>query len=287
MANWFADLISRWSGADVLGVEEPAAEPVWGGEQPAAASTFTATRWGGAAPPPGSQTAVAVEKTLRRREEREAEGLWRQRAARYGRADEPNLQTVSDDEYLGMNSRQQAAIDFNTELMNARSADLERPNPTSAQRREYDTQIRAMFGERAGDRFLPNTAALLSALEVDQLGASIEDYFSGLGAITAEEVAALGEEAGMGAGPGAFVTTERLAEVDAILEKSQALMADFKARPVTLANIPGEQFATQIAAHLDREGTSVLDEPGVEEVEETLLEKTFFDSIDRANRELR
>lgn len=89
------------------------------------------------------------------------------------------INEIDQEAFAKLSPREQAAIKFNTALVNAAAADkgLSADLATDAQRDAYDNAMRKLFGDDAvGGTYAPNTAALLQELQLGDLRGSIDDY---------------------------------------------------------------------------------------------------------------
>lgn len=94
------------------------------------------------------------------------------------------------DEYDRLSEDQRKAVDFNTLLVRAREADLGASHATNESQREtYETDVKAIFGERGGsEKYAPNTVALLKQIDFKAVGQDLDEYLSLERAFTADEV---------------------------------------------------------------------------------------------------
>lgn len=91
-------------------------------------------------------------------------------------------------EYGDLSVRQRAAVDFNTQLVDAVAADQKLGQTDSeVENKEYDETLKRMFGERGGSStYAPNTVALLSQIDFKDSAADL-DQFLGLQASVTEQ----------------------------------------------------------------------------------------------------
>jgi len=93
--------------------------------------------------------------------------------------------------YEKLSGNQKAAIDFNTLLVDAREADLQKPQALDATKRtEYDQKVEKMFGKGFGsDTVAINTVDLLSQLDMKVVGQDLDEYLSLERSIDTKELA--------------------------------------------------------------------------------------------------
>ena len=94
------------------------------------------------------------------------------------------------DEYDKLSEEQRNAVDFNTLLVRAREQDLSNSQAyTQAQRKTYDDEVKAIFGEKGGsETYAPNTVALLKQIDFKAVGQDLDEYLSLERAFTLDEI---------------------------------------------------------------------------------------------------
>ena len=153
------------------------------------------------------------------------------------------------DAYNELGTQQQAAVDFNTLLVEAREKDLGKSYAMSdADRLAYDDEVTRLFGEgRGSDTIAKETVGLLAQLDMNLVGQDLDEYLSLERAIDTEELATfkfsdkdvktLGQKLKTG-GETTYAdvrTPENLATVDTVaIQKSQQLIKTALANPDAL-----------------------------------------------------
>lgn len=87
---------------------------------------------------------------------------------------------LSWDAYNALTPAQQAAVDFNSLLVNARETDLSHSYAPDAERRAaYDKRVSNLFGPGGGsETYAPETVSLLSQVGADLIGQDLDEYLS-------------------------------------------------------------------------------------------------------------
>lgn len=97
---------------------------------------------------------------------------------------------LSADAYANLGADQQAAVDFNTLLVDSREKDLAQTWDLSPEdQAEHDARVEKLFGKGFGSETVaPNTVKLLDELNVVQLGQDLDEYLSLERAIDSKEL---------------------------------------------------------------------------------------------------
>lgn len=112
-----------------------------------------------------------------------------------------STKAMTFEEYNALGDRQRAAVDYNTQIADAVSRDLENQDKykdvSVGARENYDTRLKEMFGEDGGsDLYAPETLAVLSQLKLDDKLADMDDFLGLKVAITEDDLGMLTDDAG-------------------------------------------------------------------------------------------
>lgn len=164
------------------------------------------------------------------------------------------VDTLTAEQYQALGPRQQQAIDFNTQLVQAvrrdrKLQDTKYLSATEEQRAKYEDLQKQMFGsDRGSELYAPETLALLKSIGFSDDSADLDDFLSLRAAIHAKDVKAL-------AGPEPTITdamhpTDPAVQVDSPeqdrLNLSTMLAAKTGQLEATLAK--GQQLLQSVAA---------------------------------------
>lgn len=108
------------------------------------------------------------------------------------------VQQMSWDDYLGLSEKKQAAVDFNTLLVQARRKDMQSDyEPNDAQRETYDLAVERMFGDEGkSEMFAPEMVALLDDIGFERSDAKrfddLDDFLGLSAALTPKDIRQIG-----------------------------------------------------------------------------------------------
>lgn len=111
-----------------------------------------------------------------------------------GLGGEATTRELTTEEYNALNARQRAAVDANTALFNAVTADKQnaagkKPDDT------YNQTVSELFGEGGlSDTYAPQTVALLQQMGIKNTFGDLDSYLNLSAMVTEEDLAALGAE---------------------------------------------------------------------------------------------
>lgn len=158
-------------------------------------------------------------------------------------------QAMDYDTFLGLSPQGRAAVQWNSALANALTADqaLAAETPRAE---DYDARVAGLFGENGGsDSYSPNVLALLEQTGfVDQERGDLDNFLNGAGYITDDEITRMGageELSGPRADLVGQLNTNATASLTAALADGQAILDAWKMpnqtgmQSIGLMGVPG------------------------------------------------
>lgn len=204
----------------------------WDARIEAAKLGTTVRTAGEGTPGMGSRAGSAIGVDKERTEQREAAEDVAAREQRTRRAAmnlggrRKRTETLTAEEYAEFNPKQKAAIDLNSMLVNAVTADLKDMNGKVEPADTYAGDYEDVFGAAPEDRpYAPETVKLLGTIGADLEGFNVNQILKLKGGFTREDLARLGEKPREGEAPDASLTTPQTVRNDLQDALATTLMA--------------------------------------------------------------
>lgn len=202
---------------------------------------------------------------------------------------------LTSQEYGALPARQQAAVDFNTQLVAAAAADQKLgQKDAEVENKEYDAALAKMFGKRGeSDTYAPNTVALLQQIDFEDMAADLDQFLGLQASVTEDDLGTLtpkGDRLQQGV-PGEYrsarattannITNGTLSAMSQVLAKGQTLLQ--AAAPAAASfGAPGGSGSVQDA--LAGKGTATT-APGFGSGEADWAVQTFFEDLSKSKPE--
>lgn len=199
---------------------------------------------------------------------------------------------LTDQQYGALPVRQQAAVDFNTQLVAAVAADKALgQTDAKVENKEYDATLQRMFGERgASDTYAPNTVALLQQVDFEDKAADLDQFLGLQASVTEKDLGSLtpradrlqqgvpGEYRSARATSANNITNGTLSAMSQVLAKGQTLL-QASAPAAASFGAPGGSGSVQDA--LAGAGTAATS-PGFGSSQADWAVQTFFEEMAKA-----
>lgn len=197
------------------------------------------------------------------------------------------------EDYSALTDRQKSAIDFNTELVQAREKDRQIKDPDAVpeqQRKTYENAVEEMFGTESGsDIYAPETLALLESIDYKPVDTDLDDFLNLKAAITEKDLAKIQYiNPGGGTSPltpnvqtAAAAPAPRVQMQEQLLEGTAAMQAQAVKTNTMLQNFDATSDAVrnEITAWFGGEPNKVVAQPGFGEGEPDKVFQELFEIL--------